>query len=140
MSKRGEWIMSHVTPYLTVYNAMDAIEFYKEVFKAELIGEIDMLSNYDGYEKYTDKVAHSALQMFDTVIFVGDNIEEEALAVGDHIQMVVQFDDENHLTEAYEKLSKDGHIFSELQEVPWGKIGATVRDSFHVTWMIFIDE
>lgn len=132
--------MSQVTPYLTVYNALDAIEFYKEVFHAEVHGEIDMLSNYDGYKELTDKVAHCALKIFDTLIFIGDNIEEEPLAVGDHIQMVVQFEDEDHLKNAYDTLSEDGHVFSELQEVPWGKIGATVRDSFHVTWMMFVED
>jgi PhnB protein len=132
--------MSQVTPYLTVYNAMDAIDFYKEVFHAEVHGEIDMLSNYDGYKELTDKVAHCALKIFDTLIFIGDNIEKEPLAVGDHIQMVVQFEDEEHLKKAYDTLSKEGHVFSELAEVPWGKIGATVRDSFHVTWMMFVDD
>ena len=61
--------MSKVTPYLTLYNAMEAIELYKEVFQGEVIGEIEMLGNFEGFEKYTNAVAHCALKIMDTVIF-----------------------------------------------------------------------
>lgn len=131
--------MSQVTPYLTLYNAKDAIEYYKDLFKGEIIGEIDMLSDFEGFEDKTDKIAHCALKIFDTVVFINDNLEEEPLAVGDHIQLVVKFDDKDHLKNVFRTFAENGHVFAPLQEVPWGSLSGTVRDQYHVTWMLFID-
>ena len=130
--------MAQVTPYLTLFDAQKAIRFYQDVFDATIYGKIEMLSDFEGFETYSDKVAHCALLVFDTLIFINDNLEEDPLDIGDHIQLVVKFDEESHLHEAFVKLKEDGHVFSDLQNVPWGRLGATVRDRFHVTWMMFV--
>ncbi len=131
--------MSKVTPYLTLYNAKVAVAFYQSVFKTEIIGEIDMLSSFEGFEDYEDKIAHCALKIEDTIVFINDNLEEEPLALGDHIQLVIKMDSEEEVREAFGKLEDGGFVFAPLQEVPWGKISGTVRDQFHVTWMIFAE-
>ena len=131
--------MSKVTPYLTLYNAMEAIDFYKEVFHGEVVGEIDMLNKFEGFENYPDHVAHCALRILDTIIFINDNLESDPLKEGDHIQLTVVMDSEEELRRAFELLKDNGLVFNEIQEVPWGKLGGTVRDKYHVTWMMFVE-
>jgi PhnB protein len=54
-----------ITPSLTVRNAAEAIEFYKEALGAE---ELVRMSGPDG------KITHAELKIGDSVIFLGDEI------------------------------------------------------------------
>lgn len=129
--------MSKLIPFVTVENALEAIEFYKDVFGASVNGDITMLENVPGMEKHKGKVGHCSLLVKDTVIFVNDYLEEYPLAPGDRIQLVLELENEEELRNAFSKLAKKGQVTQELHEVFWGALFGGVKDEFGVTWQIY---
>lgn len=129
--------MSKVIPFLYLDNALEAIEYYKDVFAAIVQGEITMLDQATGNEKFKGKVGHCNLLLDDTVLFIGDTLEEYPLQKGDDIQLVFDLGTEERLRKAFKTLAKDGEIKQELQEVFWGALFGSVKDKYGVTWQIY---
>lgn len=128
-----------IIPFVSVDNALDAIDYYKAVLKAEMNQEITMLQNVPGHEgpEYKDKVGHSTLVIQGSTLFLNDIIESNSLIKGDNIQFVLNFDTEEELREVFEKIAKDGEVIGELQEVFWGALFGTVKDKFGITWQMY---
>ncbi|QMS85361.1 VOC family protein [Candidatus Xianfuyuplasma coldseepsis] len=131
--------MGQIIPFVTVDNAMDAIAFYKDVFGAEIQGDITMLEDVPGMDKstYKGKVGHCTLKIHDSTLFINDAIDEVMLTPGDRIQFVLELPDEKTLRTTFENLSLSGKVVSELQEVFWGALFGTVKDQFNITWQIY---
>ena len=131
--------MSKLIPFITVEGALDAIEFYKDVFDAKLLGEITWLENVPGMDKpeFKGLVGHSTLQIQDSVIFIHDELKEFPLASGDRIQMVLDLDTEDRLRTAFDKLKAEGKVVQELHEVFWGALFGSVKDKFGITWQLY---
>lgn len=129
--------MGELIPFITIKNCLEAIEFYKDVFDAELAQEITMLENVPGMEKYKGKVGHSTLKIGSSRIFLNDYIEDYPLEFGNHIQLVLDLHTEEKLRTAFDKLRKDGEIVQDLHEVFWGALFGTVKDKYGVTWQIY---
>ena len=129
--------MGEIITFITVDNCLEAIEFYKEVFNAEVLGEMTMLEDIPGMEEHQGKVGHSTLQIGTSRFFMNDAIEEFPMAIGDRIQLVLDMETEEELREAFGKLVKDGEMVVDLQEVHWGALFGTVKDKFGVTWQLY---
>ncbi len=129
--------MSKLIPFLYLDNALEAIEFYKEVFNAKVQGEITMLENIPGNEKFKGKVGHCSIMFDDTVIFIGSTLEEYPLDQGDDIQLVMDLGSKERLHKVFESLLQDGKLKQELHEVFWGALFGSVKDKFGVTWQIY---
>lgn len=129
----------NVVTALTVYNAHEAIDFYQYVFKAELLGEIVMLDSTPGFEnsKYEGLVAHSALRIGNTTLFINDQIEGEIQEVGRSIQMCVFFDTLEELQKVFKILKKEGTVEREIEREHWGATSASIMDKFHVVWHLY---
>lgn len=129
--------MAKLIPFLTVRNALEAIELYKEVFNAKIQGDITMLENIPGMEKHKNKVGHCSLKISESVIFVNDFIEEYPLEQGEHVQLVLDLESEEFLRTSFAKLAEEGKIVEELQEVFWGSLFGTVKDKYNITWQLY---
>ena len=128
-----------IIPFVSVHNAFDAIEFYKDVLKAELNQKMTMLNEIKGYEgeEYSGKVGHSTLVIQGSTLFLNDIIEQNPLKQGDNIQFVLNYETEEELREVFGKIAEEGEIVSDLQEVFWGALFGTVRDKFGITWQMY---
>lgn len=129
--------MSELITFVTVDNCLEAIEFYKTVFGAEVVGDITMLEQVPGMEKHIGKVGHSTLKFGNSRIFLNDITTDYPLAKGDRIQLVLDLETETQLRTAFNELKKEGKVISELQEVFWGALFGTVKDKFDVTWQLY---
>ncbi|MDC0558770.1 VOC family protein [Candidatus Izimaplasma bacterium] len=131
--------MGEMIPFITVDGALEAIEFYKDVFNATLQEGMTMLQNVPGYDKpqYAGKVGHSTLLIGSSRIFLNDSLEEQPIVRGDHIQLVLDLESEENLRNAFETLAKEGNIVQKLHEVFWGALFGTVKDKYGVTWQIY---
>ena len=129
--------MGELIPFVTVDNCLEAIEFYKEVFGAELQEGITMLENVPGMEKYKGRVGHATLIFGNNRIFINDALEDYPLKKGDRIQFVLDLESEDALTKAFEKLVNSGELIEDLQEVFWGALFGTVKDKYGVTWQVY---
>lgn len=129
--------MSEIITFVSVDNCLEAIEFYKDVFKAEVVGEMTMLENIPGFEEYKGKVGHSTLQIGDSRMFMNDALEEFPMTIGERVQLVLDMETEEELKTAFKKLVNGGKVVMELQEVHWGALFGTVKDKYGVTWQIY---
>ena len=128
-----------VITFVTVKGALEARALYQEVFGATQLGEITYLTQFDEFkeDKYQHKVGHMTLQIGDTKLFINDEIEEQPMKHGETLQLVVNFETEEALRNAFALLAEEGQIITELQEVFWGALFGTVKDKFDVYWQIY---
>jgi len=129
--------MGELITFITVDNCLEAIEVYKEVFGAELQGDITMLEDVTGMEKHKGKVGHSTLKIGSNRVFINDALDDQPLIKGDRIQLVLDLETEDNLRTAFDKLKIDGNVVQELEEVFWGALFGTVKDKFGVTWQLY---
>lgn len=131
--------MGTIIPFVTVEDAVSAITFYKDVFNAEVQGEITMLQNVPGMDlpEYEGKIGHCNLRIYDSVLFINDAIEQHPLKEGDRIQLVLDLPDVNTLKRAFEMLALEGTVVQPLESVFWGGLFGTVKDKFGVNWQIY---
>jgi PhnB protein len=119
-----------VTPYLTVKNAKEAIDFYKRAFGAR---ERVVMPTPDG------KVAHAELQIADSIVMLGEECPErgavspqtlEGSPVG--LALYVQ-----NVDEVFERAVRAGAAVKEpVENKFWGdRSGALVDPSGH-KWML----
>lgn len=125
--------------YVSVKGANAAFELYKDVFGAEIVGDVTTLDMIDGFTdlKHKGLVGHMTIQIGTSRFFIKDYLEDYPHVEGDHIQFVANFETEAELKSAFAKLSKDGTIIHELQEVFWGALFGSVKDEFGITWQIY---
>ena len=129
--------MSKVITFLYLDNALEAIEFYKEVFGAEVQGEMTMLENIPGNERFKGKVGHCSLKFDDTILFIADTLEDYPLQKGDDKQVVYDLGSEERLHKVFDTLKAEGEVKAKLQEVFWGALFGSVKDKYGVTWQIY---
>ncbi|OCA81569.1 hypothetical protein A8F94_22115 [Bacillus sp. FJAT-27225] len=125
-----------ITPYLSFNgNARSALEKYKDIFGGELEG----LQTYGEADYPTppgadDLLIHGRLRKGDLVIMVSDTAGGREVTVGSNVSLVLEFESEDAIRAAYEKLSENGIVYMELQNTFWGATYGKVRDEFGITW------
>lgn len=128
-----------IIPFVSINNAVEAIEYYKDVLNAEMNQEMTMLSDIPGYEaeEFKNKVGHSTLVIQGSTIFLNDLVEKQPLQQGDNIQFVLNYDTEAELRKVFALIAQDGEVKAELQEVHWGALFGTVKDKYGITWQMY---
>lgn len=125
-----------ITPYLSFNgNAMEALEFYKEVFEGQIqeiqtFGEADFPTPPEAH----DRIMHAKFQKDELFFMVSDSFPGQAVASGSNISLVLEFEDKQEIDTVYQRLSKNGTVIMELQDTFWGARYAKVKDPFNVTW------
>ena len=86
--------MSEIIPFITLKDCLKAIEYYKEVLDAKLVGEMTMMNNIKGYEKdiYKDMVGHATLSIGGSKIFLNDYSDDNLQKMGNNIQFVLNLE------------------------------------------------
>ena len=131
-----------VTPYLHFEGkAEEALNFYKDA----LDGEIVMLSRYkDGPmqadEDWKDKIMHARLNFGESMIMVSDGPKNFKTTVNGHIQLSIEFGDEQKMEEVFNKLSVGGQITLPLAKQFWGAKFGMLIDKYGTGWMVNKEE
>lgn len=128
-----------IIPFVSVNNSLEAIDYYKDVLKAEQNQQMTMLSDIPGFEakEFHNKVGHATLIIQGSTLFINDLIDKYPLQQGDNIQFVLNYETEEELRNVFTKVAKDGEVKQELQEVHWGALFGTVKDKFGITWQMY---
>jgi PhnB protein len=128
-----------IIPFVSVNNALEAIEYYKEVLKAKQNQEMTMLKDIPGFEdeKFKNKVGHATLIIQESTLFINDLLEEYPRIVGENIQFVLNYETEQELRDVFETIANEGEVVEELQEVFWGALFGTVKDKFGIIWQMY---
>ena len=119
-----------ITPYLTVKNAGEAIEFYKRAFGAR---ERVRMAGPDG------KVAHAELQIADSIIMLGEecsehgNVSPQTLE-GSPVGLALYVE---NVDDAFERAVSAGASVKELVgDKFWGDRSGSLADPFGHNWML----
>jgi PhnB protein len=137
--QKGGIFMSEIIPFITLKDCLKAIEYYKEVLDAKLVGEMTMMNNIKGYEKdiYKDMVGHATLSIGGSKIFLNDYSDDNLQKMGNNIQFVLNLADEDSLKSKFYKIAEEGAIIYDLEEVFWGALFGTVKDKYGIYWQLY---
>lgn len=125
-----------ITPYLTFDgNAKQALEFYKELLAAEIIGlQTFGEADYPTPPEANDRVMHAQLKKGDISIMFSDNFPGKSVVVGSNISLTLEPESDEEIQNLYNALSKNGKVLNELEDTFWGAKYARVQDSFGIIW------
>jgi len=124
--------MKKVIPELHLNDCAQAIEYYKDVFGAE-VKNVQMADNVPGFENSKGKVLHAELFLSDEcVIYLADQFNNTN--EGSNITLVIECDSEEEIKMVYNNFSKEGTVRFPLQKTFWGALHAVITDKVGVTW------
>lgn len=132
---------SRLNPYLSFDgNALQAMEFYKEVFGGTLalntFGEFGQKDT-----PQADKIMHSKLEAPSGFTLMGaDTPPGMELAKGNNFSVSLSGDDDAELRGYWEKLSTGGSVSVPLEKQMWGDVFGMCTDRFGIPWMVNITQ
>ena len=132
---------SKLNPYISFDgNAREAMEFYKSVFGGEL--KLSSFAEMGGAPEGIDpsKIMHAVLTADnDITIMAADTATGmREFVAGTNISLSLSGDNEQELTDYYNKLADGGKIESPLKKESWGDTFGMCIDKFGTFWMINI--
>lgn len=118
-------------------NCAEAMEFYKGIFG----GEIYTMSYEQAMGDKTPQenkgtLMHASLKGGEIDLLASDTSKASEKAA--KISLSLSGDDEEKLTEMFNRLSEGGDVFSPLQKEIWGDVFGSVTDKYGIEWMVNI--
>ncbi|MBO2944539.1 VOC family protein [Paenibacillus sp. F411] len=134
-----------LVPYITLEGrAKEAIQFYKEVFHAEVLssttyGEMPGMSN-TFTEELKDLVAHAKLKIGDTELMLSDAPAGSlSLGTGNRVTICITTHAVEHARDIYEALRQGGQVNMPFSEEAFSPGFGDVTDPFGVTFQIYTE-
>ena len=129
--------MSKLIPYFLFNgNCMEAMEFYKKIFKAETYIE----TFGDGHvkisipENFKDKISHGELRFNGETLMFADVLPTFDYNSGNNVVTAYKSSSLDEIKEIFSSLKINGTVTMELQETPWSKCYGSVTDQFGISW------
>lgn len=125
-----------ITPYLSFDgNAKQALEFYKEVLGAEIIGlQTFGEADYPTPPEADNRVMHAKLSKGDISLMFSDNFPGQSVVVGNNITLTLEPESEEEIQHLYDSLRKNGKVLMVLEDTFWGAKYGRVQDQFGIIW------
>jgi PhnB protein len=129
-------LKGQITPYLSFDgNAKQALEFYKEVLGAEIIGlQTFGEADYPTPPEADNRVMHAKLSKGDISLMFSDTFPGQSVVVGTNITLTLEPESEEEIQSLYDALRKGGKALMELEDTFWGAKYGRVQDSFGIIW------
>jgi PhnB protein len=129
-------VKGQITPYLSFDgNAKQALEFYKEVLGAEIIGiQTFGEADYPTPPEAANRVMHAKLSKGDISLMFSDTFPGKSVVVGTNVSLTLEPESEEEIQSLYDALRKGGKALMELEDTFWGAKYASVQDQFGVIW------
>ncbi|WP_438478130.1 VOC family protein [Streptococcus pluranimalium] len=126
---------------VTNNNGLEAVDFYKDVFNAEVVSCTTFGQAIpDTPEENKDLVLNANLNNNGIRLQLSDNGSGHEYVQGTHMTACIQLDDAEETKELFEKLADGAQaIDMELQETPWSPAYGIVVDKFGMTWQVNTD-
>lgn len=124
--------MRGIIPEIHLNNCKGALEFYKNVFSAE-IRNFQMTDDIPSFANQKGKVLHAEIHITpNCILYLSNKFDDKPNM--NNIHLVLEMDSEEEIKKIYEALAKEGSINFELQKTFWGAFHAVVTDKFGITW------
>ena len=91
-------------------------------------------------EDWKDKIMHARLNFGKSMIMVSDGPKDFKTTVNGHIQLSIEFDDEQKMEEVFNKLAADGKVTLPLAKQFWGAKFGMLVDKYGTGWMVNKEE
>lgn len=131
---------STVNPYLTFEgNCQEAMNYYKEVFDANLETMPFEGSPMEVPDDYKSKIMHATLTFESALIMASDAMPGQKVNRGDGYSISVNASSLELAEKYFKGISEGGQIIMPFEEVFWGgKFGMCI-DKFGVSWMVSVE-
>ncbi len=134
-------MQSKLNPYISFEgSAREAMEFYKTVFGGKLdlstFGEAGMTDH--GVKP--DQIMHASLIAENGITIMASDSATgmREYVAGTNMSVSLSGDNEQELTDYYNKLVEGGTVQQPLTKAPWGDMFGMCIDKFGVFWMVNI--
>ncbi|MHA2250368.1 MAG: VOC family protein [Candidatus Kariarchaeaceae archaeon] len=134
--------MVAIRPYLSVKNALEAIELYKKIFDAKVISHMPVekeQASSMGLPKDADfskTTMHSELSIGDAEIYMSDNFSGEVLEKT-NTSILIEPDSLEQVQEFYKNAEDSGcEIGMKLEKQFWGDWFGSFKDPFGISWQL----
>ncbi|MCC4211443.1 VOC family protein [Leeuwenhoekiella parthenopeia] len=133
--------MTTVKPYLTFRGeCQEALNFYQDCFGGDIINK----ETYEGKEidipgNYRNKLQHAELKGKGIHLMAYDASPDTPVQQGNTVQLGVDLDSKEEVSELFKKLSAEGQSLADPQETSWNAYYARVRDKYGISWMLNAD-
>ncbi len=130
----------HVVPYINLAGtAEEAVSFYQSVFGGTVEmtrwGEMPPDPNMPLSDDWQSKVMHGSLTVGDTMtVYLADSLTEDQDEHANNVFIHVEFDSEEDLRAAAEKLIPGGTVKMPVERQFWGAVYGDLVDKFGVGW------
>lgn len=130
----------HIIPYLNLAGtAEEAMNFYQGIFGGtiEITRWSDMPPNpkMPVNEEWQNKVMHGALTISDTVsVYAADSVTEDEDKYASSVFLHVEFDSEDELRAAWERLAAGGTVNMPVDRMFWGAVYGDLVDQYGIGW------
>ena len=132
---------SKLNPYISFEeNAREAMEFYKTIFGGEL--SLSTFEEMGGAPEGVapDKIMHAMLVADNgiTIMAADTATGMREFVAGTNMSLSLSGDNEQELSDYYNKLVEGGKVEQPLTKAPWGDTFGMCIDKFGVFWMVNI--
>lgn len=134
-----------LTPYLLLNGqAKEAVDFYTEVFDAEVFG-IEYLKDWpdefdgelpDGFE---NNVMHAHLIIGNSALMLADTLPGQPFESGSSIDLMIDVKEVKDAESLFSSLLSEGQELMPLQETGFSPAFGQVKDKFGIRWQIIAE-
>lgn len=131
--------MIGVKPYISFNgNCEEAINFYKDVFDAELLFMQKVGDSPMKEMGPADAVMYCRLQIGDTQIMASDNMGRP-MTMGNNVTLAVGLDDLEMANGMFDRLAEGGSVTMPIQPTYWAAGFGMLVDKFGINWMFNVE-
>lgn len=126
---------------VTSNNGLEAVEFYKDAFNAEVVSCTTFGQAIPNTpEENQNLVLNAQLNVNGIRLQISDNGSQHEYIQGTNMTACIQLDNADEARELFSKLEKDAQrIDLPIAETPWSPAYGIVVDKFGMTWQINTD-
>jgi len=133
---------SKLNPYISFQgNAREALEFYKTVFDGTLELTTFKEGGVPADQAPGNQIMHGVLiAPYEITLMASDAMDVGGITykAGTNISISLGGDNEEELTDYYNKLADGGTISQPLTKAPWGDTFGMLTDKFGIFWLVNI--
>lgn len=134
--------MANTVPYLTVNNALDAIDLYKKIFDAEERSRMPIAKEQgkdfglpDDYN-YDRATMHAEILIGGAPVYMSDNLSGAELGKS-NVQVLIECESQEQIEKWYANAEAAGcEITMKLEKQFWGAFFTSFTDSFGIGWQM----
>ena len=119
-----------IIPYIMFKDSLEAANYYKEIFEGEIVYIMKGKDMPECPKDQFEKIMHLELKFNKNLIYMADGDH----AHGDNIYLLLNYDDLDDMTSAYNNMKENSKVVEELHKTFWGAIFGVLKDKHNIMW------